>query len=107
VGDALYNFIEEENVKIRNKILNLNLSLLPDFFPQVRVSKKRGADEFDRKDGSGKIAWSNCILSDKSGQIRINAWKNFADVMDKQLAVGSAYIISGAEAVENRYSSFY
>ena len=40
------------------------------------------------------------------GQIRINAWKSLADVMDKQLAVGSAYLISGAEAEENRYSSF-
>jgi hypothetical protein len=57
------------------------------------------------KDGSGKIAWSNCILSDESGQIRINARKSFADVMDKQLEVGSAYLISGAEAEENRYSS--
>jgi hypothetical protein len=71
------------------------------------VRKKRGAEDFNMKDGSGKtIAWSNCILSDRSGQIRINAWKNLADVMDKQLAVGSAYIISGAEAEENRYSSF-
>jgi hypothetical protein len=71
------------------------------------VSKKRGAEDFDRKDGSGKtIAWSNCILSDRSGQIRINAWRSLADVMDKQLAVGSAYLISGAEVEENRYSSF-